>query len=42
MYEPVWFFKKSLTAVAEAIAAVIALTGYLRLRQSAISSAANH
>jgi hypothetical protein len=42
MYEPVWFFKKSLSAVAEAIATLTALIGFLRVRQSAPSSAANH
>jgi hypothetical protein len=30
MYEPVWFFKKSLTAVAAAVAAAGAATGYLQ------------
>ena len=43
MYEPVWFFKKSLTAVAEAVAAGAALAGVSArqpIRSSA--SAANH
>jgi hypothetical protein len=30
MYEPVWFFKKSLTAIAEAVTAVAAAAGYLQ------------
>ncbi len=42
MYEPVWFFKKSLTAVAEAVAAAAAVVGYLRAGQSVRSTAANH
>ncbi|MDQ1739017.1 MAG: hypothetical protein QOE53_669, partial [Pseudonocardiales bacterium] len=42
MYEPVWFFKKSLSAVAEAIATITAVIGFLRVRQSASSMAANH
>ena len=42
MYEPLWFFKKSVTAVAEASAAVTAAIGFLRVRQSAPSRAANH
>lgn len=29
MYEPVWFFRKSLTAIAQAVAAVTAAAGYL-------------
>jgi hypothetical protein len=32
MYEPLWFFKKSLTAVAEAVATAAALVGFLRAR----------
>lgn len=28
MYEPVWFFEKTLSAVAEAIAGVLAVVGY--------------
>lgn len=42
MYEPVWFFKKSLSAVAEAVAAGAALTGYLHSKQSVPASVANH
>lgn len=42
MYEPVWFFKKSLTAVAQAVAAAAALAGYLRAVQSVRPAAANH
>ena len=42
MYEPVWFFKKSLTAVAQAVAAAAALAGYLRAVQSVRPTAANH
>jgi len=42
MYEPVWFFKKTLTAVAEAAAAGAALAGYLYSRQSVSATAANH
>ena len=34
MYEPLWFAKKTATAVAEAAAAVGALTGLLRRTQS--------
>lgn len=30
MYEPVWFFKKSLTAIAQAVAAAAAVAGYLQ------------
>jgi hypothetical protein len=42
MYEPVWFFKKSLSAVAEAVAAAAAFAGYLQVRQSVSASTANH
>lgn len=42
MYEPLWFFKKSVTAVAEAIAAVTAVIGFLRVRQSVPALAPNH
>jgi hypothetical protein len=42
MYEPVWFFKKSLIAVAEAVAAAAALAGFLLAGQSVRSSMANH
>ena len=35
MYEPVWFFEKSLSAVAEGLGAVLAGVGYLRQRGSA-------
>ncbi len=42
MYEPLWYFKKNVTAVAEAIATVTALIGFLLVRQSARSRAANH
>ncbi|MGO4584182.1 hypothetical protein AB4Z38_09905 [Arthrobacter sp. 2RAF6] len=35
MYEPVWFFEKSLSAVAEGLGAVLAAVGYLRQRGSA-------
>jgi hypothetical protein len=30
MYEPVWFFEKSLSAVAEGLGAVLAAVGFLR------------
>ena len=30
MYEPIWFFDKTLTAIAEALAGVLALVGALR------------
>lgn len=33
MYEPVWYFQKSLSAVAEAAGAVLALVGLLRPRR---------
>jgi len=42
MYEPVWFYKKSLTALAQAVAAAAALTGLLRTVQSDRRTAANH
>jgi hypothetical protein len=42
MYEPVWFFKKSLIAVAAAVAAAAACAGFLRASQSVQPSAANH
>lgn len=42
MYEPVWFFKKSLTAVAQAVAAATAVAGYLRADQSVRPTVANH
>lgn len=42
MYEPVRFFKKSLIAVAEVVATVAALAGYLRAGQSVRQTAANH
>jgi hypothetical protein len=42
MYEPVWFFKKTLSAVAAAIATVTAVIGFLWARQSAPVMAANH
>jgi hypothetical protein len=42
MYEPVWFFKKSLIAVAEAVAIAAALAGYLRAGPSVRPTAANH
>ncbi|MGM7775563.1 hypothetical protein ACSVHC_06005 [Arthrobacter sp. KNU-44] len=35
MYEPVWFFEKSLSAVAEGLGAVLAGVGYFRQRGSA-------
>lgn len=35
MYEPVWFFEKSLSAVAEGLGAVLAGVGYFRQRSSA-------
>jgi hypothetical protein len=34
MYEPVWYAKKTLTAVAEAAAGILALTGYALLHRS--------
>lgn len=33
MYEPVWYAKKTLTAVAEAIAGTLAVVGYVRLHR---------
>ncbi|WP_329577920.1 hypothetical protein OG500_07395 [Kitasatospora sp. NBC_01250] len=33
MYEPIWFTEKTVSAVAEAIAAVTALAGFLTARQ---------
>ncbi len=42
MYEPVWFFKKTLIAVAQTAAAAAALAGYLRVGQSVRPTAANH
>ncbi|WAH98953.1 hypothetical protein [Arthrobacter sp. MMS18-M83] len=35
MYEPVWFFEKALSAVAEGLGAVLAGVGFLRQRGSA-------
>lgn len=35
MYEPVWFFQKSLSAVAEAVAGALALVGAARAGQRA-------
>lgn len=35
MYEPVWFFEKSLGAVAEGLGAALAALGFLRQRGSA-------
>jgi hypothetical protein len=35
MYEPVWFFEKTLSAVAEGLGAVLAGVGFLRQRSSA-------
>ncbi|MGI9158023.1 MAG: hypothetical protein ACR2FG_15560 [Marmoricola sp.] len=32
MYEPIWFFQKTLSAVAEALAGVLALVGLARVR----------
>ena len=34
MYEPLWFTKKTVTAVAEALAAITAATGFFKIRQS--------
>lgn len=34
MYEPIWFFEKSLSAVAEAVGAVLAGIGLVRTRRS--------
>ncbi|MHA7278458.1 hypothetical protein ACX80H_01715 [Arthrobacter sp. MDT2-2] len=34
MYEPVWYAKKTLTAVAEAIAGTLAVVGYVLLHRS--------
>lgn len=34
MYEPAWFFEKSLSAVAEGLGAVLAGVGYFRQRDS--------
>ncbi|MBG6185387.1 hypothetical protein IWX65_003366 [Arthrobacter sp. CAN_A214] len=33
MYEPVWYAKKILTAVAEATAGILAITGYALLHR---------
>jgi len=35
MYEPVWFFEKTLSAAAEGLGAVLAAVGYVRQRSSA-------
>lgn len=35
MYEPVWFFEKALSAVAEGLGTVLAGVGFLRQRSSA-------
>lgn len=35
MYEPIWFFEKSLSAVAEGLGAALAAVGFLRQRGSA-------
>ena len=35
MYEPVWYAQKTLTAVAEAAAGVLAIAGYVLLRRRA-------
>ena len=37
MYEPVWFFEKSLSAVAEAIGAIVAAAALLSTRQRAMT-----
>ena len=42
MYEPVWFLKKSLSAVSEAIATVTAVIGFLGAGQSTPSTVPNH
>lgn len=42
MYEPLWYFKKNVTAVAEAIAAGTALIGIFLVRQSTRPRVANH
>lgn len=34
MYEPLWFTKKTVTAIAEALAAITAATGLFKIRQS--------
>jgi hypothetical protein len=34
MYEPLWFFEKSLSAVAEAAGAVLAAIGLRQLRRT--------
>ncbi|MBT2534330.1 hypothetical protein J7E83_19805 [Arthrobacter sp. ISL-48] len=34
MYEPVWFMEKVVTAVAEGIAGVLSIAGYMLLRRS--------
>lgn len=33
MYEPIWFFEKTLTAVAEAVGGVLAVVGFFLLRR---------
>ncbi|MFH5880167.1 hypothetical protein [Arthrobacter sp. NA-172] len=33
MYEPVWFFEKTLSAIAEGLGAVLAAVGFLRQRR---------
>jgi hypothetical protein len=37
MYEPLWFPEKSLSAVAEAVATLAALTGLARVRTAAVA-----
>jgi hypothetical protein len=37
MYEPTWFFEKSLSAIAEAVATLAALTGLARVRVPAVA-----
>jgi hypothetical protein len=38
MYEPLWFPEKTLSAVAEAVATLAALTGLARVRTSPVSA----
>jgi hypothetical protein len=40
MYDPVWFFSKSLSAVAEGVGALLALAGLVRVRRRGKSDGA--
>lgn len=41
MYEPIWFFEKSLTAVAEAVGGALAVMGFLLLNRQIRSGSAS-